>query len=204
MKPSDIRDFLINREAVLVHFSTMMASDPSRYFPHDMNNAMSLTGVGLAFSTIQKGGRFDPTDTGKSGAEGGVGIVVDIAPTTHVLKVHPSDMGSSPYGGTASGLGVPPMPLACANSIDSRLRSNEWLVQDYKVVGIFVLPPLLVRLPIPGLVPESYIESKITVGAVANHFFPHHRIYSANTQTFIEFDRASRTWQDVGILDIYP
>lgn len=203
MSPTDIRNFLIGREAVLVHFSTVMARDPSRYFPVDMKNAMSLTGVGLSFSTIQKGDTFDPMDNGKGGAEGAVGILADIVPTTQVVKVHPSDMGSLVMGGTASGLGVAPSPQACADSIDLRQRSNEWLVQDYNVVGIFVLPPLLVRIPVPGTVPVIYAEFQTTIDDVVDVCFPHQRVFSANQGSFIEFDRASRSWVAVGIRDIY-
>jgi len=181
-----------------------MASDPSRHFPHDMNNAMSLIGVPLAFSTIQKGDAFDPTDTGKGGAEGGVGIVVDVVAATQVLKVHPSDMGSSNYGGAVNGLGVPPTPQSCADSIDQRHRSNEWFVQDYKAIGIFILPPLLVRIPIPGSNPVSYGEAETTVDALVYHFFPGQRIFTANAQTFLEYDRSIRGWRGIGILDIYP
>jgi hypothetical protein len=202
MTPEDIRDFLTAREAVLVHFSTVMASDPSRYFPHDLNNAISLTGIPLAFSTIQKGDTFDPTDTGKGGAEGSIGILVDIAPTTQVLKVHPSDMGSSNYGGQATGAGAAPTPVTCAQSLDQRTRSNEWFVQDYKTIGIFVLPPLLARLPIPGI-PGSYAEGEVELASIVNTHFPGHRVFGADANTFWEFDRSSRQWVGVGIRDIY-
>lgn len=204
MTPDEIRDFLIAREAVLVHFSTVMASDPSRHFPHDMTNAMSLVGIPLAFSTIQKGDRFDPNDTGKGGAEGGVGIVVDLVAATQVLKVHPSDMGSSNYGGSAVGAGLPPTPQSCADSIDQRQRSNEWFAQDYQAIGIFLLPPLLVRLPIPGSNPVTYAEYEITVDDVVDRFFPSHRIFTANAETFLEYDRSIRGWRRIGIRDIYP
>lgn len=168
-----------------------------------MKNAMSLTGVGLSFSTIQKGDTFDPLDSGKGGAEGAVGILADVAPITQVLRVHPSDMGSLVMGGTASGLGVAPSPQACADSIDRRQRSNEWLVQDYNVVGIFILQPLLVRIPVPGTVPVIYAESLTTIDDVVDVCFPQHRVFSVNHGSFIEFDRASLSWVAVAIRDIY-
>lgn len=189
---------------MLVHFSTVMARDQSLVFPDDVKNAMTLRGTSLAFSTIQKGDRFDPTDTGKGGAEGSTRMLVDIAATTRVLKVHPSDMGSYiDNSGRADGMGSPPTAESCARSIDDRNRSNEWLVQDYEPLGIFILPPLLVRGRIPNFDPATYAEMPIDFDKLADHVFPDLPIFTANGKTYGEFDRASRTWKEVGINDIY-
>ncbi len=55
MTPDEIRRFLRDHEALLVHFSTLMATNPSRCFPDDLLNAMTLQNVPLSFSTIQRG-----------------------------------------------------------------------------------------------------------------------------------------------------
>lgn len=202
MTTEQIRDFLISRDAVLVHFSTPMARDPSRHFPHDMINALSLSGVPLSFSTIQRGDRFDPDGAGKGGAEGSIGILVDLVPTTQILKVDSSDLGSSNYGGQNTGGGHAPTPQTCADSIDQRTRSNEWFVQDYKPIGIFVLPPLLARVPVPD-VPDTFAEASISLDEIVDIHFSGYRVLSANERTFLEFDRSSRQWSAIGIGDIY-
>jgi hypothetical protein len=91
--PFSPRDFLRSRQAVLVHFSTLMTSRPDLTFPEDMRQAMALKGIPLSFSTIQRGDTS--TYGGRSGAEGSVGIVVDIGPSTVIQSVLHGDSGSS-------------------------------------------------------------------------------------------------------------
>ena len=134
------REFLRSRQAVLVHFSTVMTSRPELMFPHDMMQAMALTGISLAFSTIQPGDT-NPHGGGRGGAEGSIGIIVDIGPGTVIHSVSPSDSGSSEIGS----LGLTPTEENCAASIDQHMTSNEWHVQDYVPVGIFILPPIVAR-----------------------------------------------------------
>jgi hypothetical protein len=192
------REFLRSRQAVLVHFSTVMTSRPELTFPDDMRQAMGLTGIPLAFSTIQLGDT-NPHGGGRGGAEGSVGIIVDIGPATVIRSVSPSDSGSSEIGS----LGLPPTEENCAASIDQRTTSNEWHVQDYVPVGIFILPPILVRQvaivmdePIPG---EVELELQAAVAP-----FPDQRIFGADAQTFWEFDRASGRWRAVSYDDVIP
>ena len=78
--PFSVRDFLKEREALLVHFSTQMARDQSLMFPEDLKRAMGLTGVPLSFSTIRSNdvGPFQtglPPETTSAG--GSVGMIVD-------------------------------------------------------------------------------------------------------------------------------
>src|SRR5690606_4684451 len=107
------REFLRCRHAELVHFSTLMASRMDWVFPDDMGQAMTLTGVPLSFSTIQVGDT-NPQMQGRGGAEGSVGILVDIGPGTLIHSVSPSDSGSSLLGS----LGLPPSEQNCIDSID--------------------------------------------------------------------------------------
>jgi hypothetical protein len=196
--PFSAREFLRSRNAVLVHFSTMMTSRPELVFPDDMRQAMGLTGIPLAFSTIQPGDT-NPHGGGRGGAEGSVGIIVDIGPTTVVHSVSPSDSGSSDMGS----LGLPPTKENCAASIDQRMTSNEWHVQDHVPVGIFILPPIIVRQvtnfmgePIAG-----EVELNLQTAVVP---FPNQRIFGADAQTFWEFDRPSGRWHAVSYDDIIP
>ena len=109
------REFLRSRKAVLVHFSTLMSSRPELTFPDDMRQAMGLTGIPLSFSTIQPGDT-NPHCGGHGGAEGSVGIIVDVGPATVIHSVSPSDSGSSEIGS----LGLLPTEENCTASIDRR------------------------------------------------------------------------------------
>ncbi len=192
------REFLRSRQAVLVHFSTVMTSRPELTFPDDMRQAMGLTGIPLAFSTIQRGDT-NPFGSGRGGAEGSVGIIVDIGPATVIHSASPGDSGSSEMGS----LGPPATEENCAASIDQRMTSNEWHVQDYVPVGIFILPPIVVRRvtnfmgePIAG---EVKLDLQTAVAP-----FPDQRIFGADAQTFWEFDRPSGQWRAVSYDEIIP
>lgn len=191
------RRFLRDRQAVLVHFSTVMTRHPELTFPDDLLRAMTLKAIPLGFSTIQKGDTNPFVEDGRGGAEGSIGMLVDIGPSTIIRSVSPGDSGSNPDGS----LGLPPTAENCASSIDDRENSNEWHIQDFVPIGVFVLPPLLKRQvqvfmgePVSG-------DTPITFGdAIAP--FPGHRIFSAKKDRFVEFDRASGTWRDIAYDDI--
>ncbi len=58
------------------------------------------------------------------------------------------NIGILAYGsliGDPSGGIQDPTEENCRNSIDNRLTSNEWHVKDYVPVGLFILPPIVVR-----------------------------------------------------------
>lgn len=162
-----------------------------------MRQALELKGEPLSFSTIQPGDT-NPHMTGRGGAEGSVGILVDIGPGTGINSVSSSDSGSSQFGS----LGKAPTAENCAQSIDKRVRSNEWRVQDYIPVGIFILPPILVR----GLIHhEGHItpmEDEITLEEVIAPF-DGMRFFSANSQTFLEYDRVAGRWRDISYDEIF-
>lgn len=182
------REFLRCRQAVLVHFSTLMASRVDLAFPDDIGQGMTLTGVPLSFSTIQVGDT-NPQMQGRGGAEGSVGMLVDIGPGTLIHSVSPSDSGSSLLGS----LGLRPTEQNCIDSIDKRATSNEWHVQDYVPLGIFVLPPIWVRQIFDVDGAKTPVEVQLDL-AQAIAPFGAHRIFSANTKTFLEYNRGTQQW----------
>jgi hypothetical protein len=187
------RDFLRSRRAVLVHFSTDMSGHPELVFPNDLRQAIDLTGTPLSFSTIQPGDS-NPYGNERGGAGGSIGLLIDIGPETTIQSVHWTDSGSNEMGS----LGHPPTAESCANSIDRRRDrdSNEWRVQDYVPVGIFIFDPIYVRqirnlggvaTPVPT---QASLQEAITP-------FPKQRIFSATQQDFIELERASTDWRPI-------
>jgi hypothetical protein len=93
----------------------------------------------------------------------------------------------------------------CAASIDKRDPSNEWHVQDYVPVGIFILPPITVRQiqrvegfdePISGEI-ELRLDQAVAP-------FPDERIFTVNKETFLELDRSTGRWNAVAYDDIIP
>jgi hypothetical protein len=193
------REFLRGRQAALVHFSTLMTSRPDLTFPNDLRQAMALKGVPLSFSTIQPDDSNPHMAGGRGGAEGSVGVLIDIGPYTVIRSVFHGDSGSSEDGS----LGLPPTEENCAASIDKREPSNEWHVQDYVPVGIFILLPIVVRQTTELMGEAVSGEVTLSLGdAIAA--FTDQRIFSANPRTFLEWDRKSGQWKAVEYDDIIP
>lgn len=165
-------------------------------FPNDLRQAQTLEGVPLSFSTILPGDT-NPHMAGRGGAEGSVGMLVDLGPGTVINSVSPGDSGSNVEGS----LGRDPTEENCKISIDGRLTSNEWHVKNYVPVGIFILPPIVVRqIHEIGGEPAA-AEVKIEPGEAIS-LFPGERVFSANERTFLEWDRVAAQWQAVDYDDI--
>lgn len=185
--------FLRERNAVLVHFSTVMTRHPDLLFPDDLVTAMTLRGVPLSFSTILPGDTT-PHSGGRGGAEGSIGLLAGLTAETVIHSVSPADSGSSMDGS----LGLPPTAENCAASIDQRITSNEWHISDYAPAGIFVLKPIVVRQR--QFFPEvgDFITGEAPLSLPdAIKAFPDHRIFSANERTYLELDRSSGTWMAI-------
>lgn len=200
-----IRDFLRSRAALLVHFSTLMSNHPDVLFPEDLRNAATLANVPLSFSTIMASDvgphqrtDMDPAD---ANAGGSIGIIVDIPSNDCVVTVGASDDGTSvdPLTGEIISGGLVPTLQSCTRSIDERRTSNEWLVRDYRTVGIFAFSPILIRHPCGG---ETPIAPEIAFAS-----FPEFRIFSVLNGQFVEFDRNTKGWNVVSyysIMDATP
>jgi hypothetical protein len=92
------REFLRSRNAILVHFSTVMTSHPDLMFPQDMRRALTLQVAPWAFSTIQPGDSNPHLFGGRGGAEGSIGIVVDIGPGTVITLYRQRTAGAAARG----------------------------------------------------------------------------------------------------------
>lgn len=202
--PADfsIRNFLREREAVLVHFSTPQTSRPELIFPHDLRTAMGLAGEALCFSTVQAGdvgphqrADMNPED---ANAGGSIGILVDIDGNDCVTAVGPGDGGAytDPTTGQLVSAGLPPTPENCARSIDNRVTANEWSVKNYRVVGIFAFLPVLVR---QAFAEDIVVEDRIDHDSAFAHF-PDLRVFSVHKGRFMEYDR--QHWREVAYADI--
>ncbi len=90
-----IRDFLRQRQALLIHFSTVMGREEF-VFPDDLRNAMTLVDTPLSFPTILSRGPYQSDQhPALANAPGSAGIIVDILHNSSVLTVGRSDGGTS-------------------------------------------------------------------------------------------------------------
>lgn len=204
--PFSVREFLHEREALLVHFSTPMTRHEDLLFPYDLQKAMQLTDVPLSFSTIQSQDRgpYHPGVTfEEANAVGSVGIIVDIQDDDCVLTVGQSDDGTfydTKSGEWVSG-GSPPTADACTHSIDKRKGANEWFVKNYVPIGIFLFSPVHVRQACKIGTDTVYAEGEVGIANVIEHF-PCLRVFTVCSGVFQELDRDTGQWMPVSYGDI--
>ncbi len=141
----------------------------------------------------------------RGGAEGCIGLLVDVGPETEVLAVGPGDLGSftDPVAGEPYSDGKPPTLEACEESIRLRQPSNEWRVRGYVPIGIFVLSPLYARKASDLNGTPVYADAEIHPNEVFTAFH-HMRVFSANDTEFKEYDRSARRWHNVAYDAIIP
>lgn len=201
-----IREFLREREALLCHFSSPMRACRSIIFPDDLTKAMELKEKLVCFSTILAGD-IGPSQLHKSAnrenAAGSVGIIVEIDDKDSVEAVDNCDCGSilNRDTGERTYFGNRPTEEACAASIDERQGHNEWLVKNYRVVGIFVFRPIYVWTKCKSGSGVEYGEGEISITDVLDTF-PDLRVFSACNGSFMEYDRRQEEWVLVDYSDI--
>jgi hypothetical protein len=192
-----IREFLRDRRALLVHFSSIMTSHRDKFpFPNDLKNAAALRDKALSFCTVQSTDHWPfqkaLSTVGEANAAGNVGIVVDVKDADCVTKVAANDQGSfDDEESGRDGDGHPPSLESCSHSIDARQTCNEWLVKNYIAIGVLVLPPYVV----PS---ADFGEQVVKLGMILESF-PELRIFSIDeaSKTFTEYDRQAASWSTV-------
>jgi len=133
----EARTFLRRRNALIVHFSGCPKGVGfDTCYPDDLVQATANPHWGLACSVVKPG-------DGIGNAFGFVGIIVDVTKDTSVVAVSTDDCGSQVDRGTGKRIALDMIPTAekCEKSLDERTKHNEWVVEDYEVMGIFVLRP---------------------------------------------------------------
>jgi hypothetical protein len=196
--PFSIRSFLRIREALLVHFNTPMSVNHPTGFPDDLRHAKGLVGHPISFSTIQVGDRgpWQGGPPADANAAGSVGMIVDVQEAGSVRTVDAQDSGSSGQFGSG---GKPPDAQTCADSITGRTTSNEWWIQDYTSLGIFIFLPAQVFVKRPGCQGERPTDLAEVLVEFADD-----RIFSVLNGSFIEYDRSEGKWVCVAYGDIVP
>lgn len=173
----------------MVHFNTPMSTKHPTGFPDDLIVARGLTGQRLSFATIQKNDRgpWQGGHPADANAVGSVGLVVDVKDVGSVITVDWTDSGSNNLGS----LGHRPNATNCTDSILKRTNSNEWWVQDYTALGIFMFLPACVFVKQNGQQGEVSVDLRTILGA-----YPDDPIYSVLNGSFVEYDRSAAVASD--------
>jgi hypothetical protein len=129
-----IRDFLRTRKAVLVHFSTVMARRADLVFPNDLTRAMGLRDTPLSFSTIEIGDTSP--DAGRGGAEGCIGLLVDLGTDSRVSRSRPEIAEVTMTNRAAVGGRLGQAPLDLAPVIAELQASGRYVTAGHRKRGV--------------------------------------------------------------------
>ncbi|MFM0218117.1 hypothetical protein [Paraburkholderia caledonica] len=214
---SDIYSLLRTGNSLIVHFSGIApgTGNPSErlYYPHDLRNVVSGGAMGgVSCSVIGPGDTIGQLEC--DNATGCIGVVLGLQSPSSLLDVHVGDGGSSvqPDGNRRPN----PQPLSLIDVQGTltgrRLGTyNEWVIGDYKVLGIFVADPYMVRaiadIPVPPGVPATILGSPSVPGIRYETIpdiqrdFPDQRVFSFNLSGIRQLE--GRQWIDAPHNTIY-
>lgn len=154
-KPSldEVRSFLARHRALVVHCSgTPKGIGPGQeHYPDDLQHVwLGRAQGGISCSVVKPGDRFH--GAGRS-STGSVGLVVAATNSKSIVAVAPRDAGSWVENGVRVvdqevDIGVTDLE----QSFTARSNGyNEWVVRDFKVIGLFVAEPATTWQDVPML-----------------------------------------------------
>jgi hypothetical protein len=209
-KPSldEVLSFLARHRALIVHCSgTPKGVGPWQTpYPGDLQHVrLGHAQGGISCSVVKPGDRFHGFDRNSTGS---VGLVVAPTEPASIVAVAPHDAGSYVENGVrVVGREVDIGRIELEQSLDARgNRYNEWVMRDFKVVGLFVAEPATiwggVSVPISEDRPPQlfFQDVSISVFEVAEEFkeLP---IYSLSGREILQW--RAREWRPISHSDIY-
>lgn len=209
-KPSldDVLSFLARHQALVVHCSgTPKGIGPGQErYPEDLRHVwLGRAQGGISCSVVKPGDRFHGTGCSSTGS---VGLVVAPNDSKSIVAVAPRDAGSCVENGVrVVGQEVDIGVTDLEQSITARSNGyNEWVVRNFKVIGLFVAEPATIWQDVPMLVPGDMPHQlipqgvSISVSQVAEDFkgLP---IYSLSKSEILQW--TMNGWRSVAHSDIY-
>jgi hypothetical protein len=173
-KPSleEVRAFLAKHQALVVHCSgTPKGIGPGQEpYPADLQNVwQGHAQGGISCSVVKPGDHFHGSARNSTGS---VGLVIASTASNSLVAVAPNDAGSYVVNGARVVAHEVDIEIAdLERSLSARDdRYNEWVVRDFKVVGVFVAEPATtwqeVPIPVPsdlGVMPPQLISQDVGI-----------------------------------------
>ncbi|MFM0292241.1 hypothetical protein P0D68_03710 [Paraburkholderia sp. RL17-380-BIE-A] len=206
---SDIYSLLRTSNSLIVHFSGIApgTGNPGErlYYPDDLRNVVTGGAMGgVSCSVISPGDIFGQTENNNN-ATGCVGVVLGLLSPSSLLDVHAGDGGSTVLPNGQRDANPKSLNLTdLQETITGRHRGtyNEWVVGNYKVLGIFIAAPCMVRaivdIPAPPGVPANILGNSRGPGICyetindVQRDFPDQRIFRFNVREIQEVN--SSVW----------
>jgi hypothetical protein len=159
-----------------------MHADPQMHYPLDLRTALtnaSCRNGGLSCSVVTP---RDPFIGATCFVPGYIGIILDPRGSQSIVSCSPGDGGDIRHLETRTVMGefqnVDLSVDDLRRTIDERTGYNNWLVKDYKILGILALHPFkVVQIIHHELVGLVKAEAEIDIRQVSSEF-PHLPIYT--------------------------
>jgi len=172
---AEIHNVLAKYNALIVHFSGTPKGAGSNFehlFPLDLIEVIKGNAhTGLSCSTVLPGDNFANLDS--ANATGCIGVILGMKTNQSIRDAHYTDSGS----GMENGIRIVPnardMTVSeIENTISNRAPDeyNEWVIADYKVIGVFAAQPYYVWSILPITYPDDmpdYLRSPDPVSGIA-------------------------------------
>lgn len=214
---SDIHGVLAAHGAVIVHFSGTPKGAGSTFecpFPFDLEKVIAgRSQTGLSCSTVIPGDEFK--ELASANATGCVGVVLGPQTPNSILDAHPNDCGTYMENGVRQ---VPQARDMTASDLDATITGradggyNEWVIADYRVIGVFAAEPYRVSAEVAIDYPEDipdYLRTANTAPGFEytsleeiEKFFPRLPIYALSQVGVIR--RSGSEWVPVAHGVLYP
>lgn len=215
---TEVTAFLARHQALIVHFSgAPKGQGRDIYFPDDLRLALKgEAGTGLSCSVVRPGDEFEHPH--RANAIGCIGVILAANSSDSLVAVSPDDVGSRLIDGVRLAIETDIMPADLESSITNRGRNertwyNEWVVRDFRVIGLFAIEPL--RISVSGEEPDGgwgdtpeYLREdvghKITSIEIADleRYFPDTPIWSFEDDQLVRVDGGRS--QPAKHADLYP
>lgn len=186
-----VRSLLAAENVLIVHFSgtPRMTAQPGLFYPDDLKKVQNNGVSAVCCSTIHSSDEFNMF--GKANAIGSVGLILDINSDNSVMAADRKDTGS--YYDQKTGIRSVQTGMDtiqhCEDSILSRDSNeyNEWVVQDYSIIGLFVFPCPMAEM-------RGVCGNNGSVSLAANQihpFFQTLKIYTVYNSGFLDISNVN-------------
>ncbi len=147
-----VHRMLQRHNALIVHFSGAPkgVGESARLFPDDLRHVANGNAMGgVSCSTVAPGDIFSRIPSASNGT-GFVGVVIDLQVKESLIGVDPADCGSSldvhkiRHVKVEKDIFVKDLDATMGSA---RTHYNEWVIRNFKVLGIFVALPCYVSVP---------------------------------------------------------
>jgi hypothetical protein len=175
---AEVHAVLAAHEALIVHFSGVPKGsglERGHLYPDDLRYVIAGNSMGgLACSTVKPGDVFAGFQRNATGC---IGLILDLTSPASLVAVSATDCGSI-EGPNGIRMVLNERSISVADveaSIFNRPLGhyNEWVVRDFKVIGVLAVPPFEISdrggLELPPDVPAHLVDVENEIGPVSTN-----------------------------------